>query len=189
MGQGRVIGSMGRCRLTLALIALSLEACHSQPEPLGTGHSEDGEYTLDATTHDVTATIKTSDGPVTLRSGADVEATLPQGVSLYPGADVVRTTTTQSGAVQDALATMRSPDEPAAIIDFYRGQAFAAGWTTDMDLATPTTHALTASGPDGLRFSVSVQSQTGGALMTLRVSSRVPGRASQPVSQRASSGR
>ena len=97
---------------------------------------------------------------------------LPAGFAIYPGARIVRSTATDFRSKRDRMVTMRSVDRPEMVLNFYRAHALNEGFTIDMDLAAADHHALDGGRMDGIRFSVSVLEEEGGALVTLRITDR-----------------
>lgn len=81
------------------------------------------------------ARIKTGRGTaVELRSGATVPIVLPTGFTLYPGAEVVRTTTVERGGARRMLIEFRTSHPVAKVLLFHRAQAQAAGAVLEFDL-------------------------------------------------------
>ncbi len=145
-----------RATLVLATpLALILAACGS--ETSGTFEGEDGEvgeYTIDESTGETTATITTEEGTMTMRSGSDVPVDLPGGFTVYPGAEVVSNTVVNQGQGSGNLVTMTSPDSPQEVAAYYKSQAEAAGITIQMEMATNGMQMIGGESQDGLTFSV-----------------------------------
>ena len=75
--------------ILVAATSLLLAACGS--ERSGSYETEDGEkvdYSVDAGSGESSIDIKSDDGNMKIRAGADVAVDLPDGFSDYPGAEV-----------------------------------------------------------------------------------------------------
>ena len=160
-----------RASITLfASLALALAACGS--ETSGTFEGEDGEtgeYTIDTATGEASATIETEDGTFTMRSGSDVPIDLPDGFSVYPGAEIVTNTVVNQSEGSGTLVTMNSADSPAKIKAFYKAQAEAAGVTIQMDMTTNGMEMVGGEAPDGLTFSAMIMPEGEGSTVQLTV--------------------
>ena len=120
----------------LALLVM-LAACGS--ETLGEFTTEDGEnaeYTVDKATGETSMTIKGKDGTATLRSGADVPVSLPDGFSLFPGSTVVSNTVVNQPDGQGTMVAFEAPAPADTVIAHYREQAEAAGFDIQIEMNT-----------------------------------------------------
>lgn len=125
-------------RISIAIIsaALCLSACGADTsETAETEDLETSSYTIDEQSGETTATITTEDGVATLRSGESVPVDLPEGFSLFPGAQVNNNTTFSLDDSRGAMIMFQSDAEPQAIADFYREQAESAGIKIEVDLS------------------------------------------------------
>ena len=69
-----------------------------------------------------------------MRSGAMVPVVLPPGLTIYPGATIVRTTRVEGAGARRTLVEFETPDPVAKVMQFYRSQAVAAGTKLTLDL-------------------------------------------------------
>ncbi len=75
----------------------------------------------------VNATIQSDDGGLKITSGDAAKANLPPGLPLYPGATVVSNISAQGGGNTGGTTIFQAKAAPAAVVDFYRQKAKAAG--------------------------------------------------------------
>ncbi len=123
--------------------ALLLTACGS--ETSGEFTTEDGknaEYTIDKDSGETSMTIKGEDGEATLRSGADVPVTLPDGFSLYPGSKVVTNTVVNQPDGQGTMITFEADASAEDVVKHYRDQAKAAGFDIQLEMNTNGTRMI-----------------------------------------------
>ena len=157
-------------RLTIGAAALLLAGCG--PDRSGTFESDSGEtgsYSVDASGEEVTATIETAEGAARVQSGADVPVDLPQGFSIYPGAEIVTNTVFEQAGSKGALVTMESDAAAAEMIAFYRKQAESAGIEIELNLDTDTMQMIGGKSADGSPFSFTATKQADGATGQLMV--------------------
>lgn len=153
-----------------AVAAMVLAGCGS--EPSGTFETADGEtgtYEVDPSGDGVTASLETADGTATMRSGADVPIDLPQGFTIFPGAEVVTNTVFDQAGSKGALVTMRSDAAPAELVAFYRRQADAAGVEIELNMDTDTMQMIGGKSADGSPFSFTATKEPAGTTGQLMV--------------------
>lgn len=97
-------------------------------------------------------------GKVALRTGPKVPLDLPEGLTLYPGAEIEGNTLVTRNGRKRSLLEFRTPDPPADVLTFYHGQAKGAGMAAEIDLAGPGGGSLGGNLPDGRVWSVAVKS-------------------------------
>ncbi len=152
-----------RTLLTLSAATVLLAACGGSDE--GTIETEDGEtvaYEVDRDGGDTSMRITGEDGQeMVINSGTSSAVDLPDGYSLYPGADVVSTTTMNQGDGQGALVIMQSDSTPQDIIAFYRRQAEATGVRIQMEMTTNGSMMIGGEGEDGQTFSFNASGTEG----------------------------
>lgn len=142
-----------------------LASCGSPDE--GTIETDEGEvtYDIDQDGDGVDATFTGPDGEVAhVQSGPNAEANLPNGFTVYPGANVVmnQTVTTNDGG--GSILIMTTTDGSDEVIEFYRGQASAAGIEIASEMSSNGTRVIGGEAADGTALSVSAIS--GGDGMT-----------------------
>ena len=155
--------SLHHSNIALALLAaLSLAACEvreaddqsadtpGQVEPVG-------GYAIDPETGEISATHTGEGGAVTrMRAGADVPVQLPDGFTLYPGAEVIDNTRVEQADSELVVLRFVSAATQSQLIDFYREQAGAAGVTLDIDVGRGDARTVAGRGADGRTVSLVV---------------------------------
>ena len=117
--------------------ALALAACGS--ETSGEFTTEDGEtaeYTIDKDSGETSMTIKGEDGEATLRSGANVPVSLPDGFSLFPGSKVVTNTVVSQPDGKGTMVTFEADAPAERVVGHYRDAAKAAGFDIQLEMTT-----------------------------------------------------
>lgn len=123
--------------------ALMLAACGS--ETSGEFKTEDGknaEYTIDKQTGETSMTIEGKDGAATLRSGANVPVTLPDGFTLFPGSKVVTNTLVDQPDGKGTLVTFEADAPAEDVVAHYRDAAKAAGFDIQIEINTNGTRMV-----------------------------------------------
>ncbi len=145
-----------RNRIAVVGLTLALAACGSSDTV--TVEDRDGS-TAEISTSDSggtqTTTIEAKDGIATIRSGPDTSADLPLGFKLYPGAEVLTSTTFDQGGENGALLSFTSDATPDQLIAFYRKAAESAGITIEMELTTDNSKIIGGKGAKDTTFSFS----------------------------------
>ncbi len=115
-------------KLALLVSCAALAACGS--EQSGTFQTDDGEtgtYSVDQSNGEGSISVKTDDGEFTMQSGADVDAELPEGFSLYPGATVLSNTRISHEEGSNVSVLMSTDASAEEVLAFYRPQIDSAG--------------------------------------------------------------
>ncbi|SMQ59772.1 hypothetical protein SAMN06297468_0324 [Altererythrobacter xiamenensis] len=144
-----------RRSIAILTAALCLSACNSETSE--TAEAEDldtSSYTIDEKSGETTATITTEDGVATMRSGESVPVDLPEGFSLFPGAQVNNNTTFSLDDSRGAMIMFQSDAEPQAIADFYRKQAEAARIEIEVELSINGGKTLGGESESGRTFTL-----------------------------------
>jgi len=145
--------------------ALALAACGSETSgEFKTADGENAEYTIDNDSGETSMTVKGEDGTATLRSGAGVPVSLPDGFSLYPGSTVVTNTVVNQPDGQGTMV-MFEADAPAdKVVAHYRDQAKAAGFDIQLEMNTNGTMMVAGERKDdGASLSVTATANDGDA--------------------------
>lgn len=147
-----------------------LAACGSDDTATVTIPDGEAEYTVNRDSGEADIQFRGGDGEtVSIRSGANLAAELPDGFSIYRGAEVTNSTTLQSSDGAGINVMMTSSDSPERMVEFYRKQAEDAGFSVEMDMKTSNTHMISGrNGTDGMfSFNASTGSseETTGHLM------------------------
>jgi hypothetical protein len=129
---------MRKSALVLATTAaFALAACGSETSgEFTTDDGENAEYTIDKDTGETSMTIKGEDGEATLRSGADVPVSLPEGFSLFPGSKVVSNTVVNQPDGQGTMVTFEAAAAADKVVAHYRDQAEVAGFEIQLEMTT-----------------------------------------------------
>jgi hypothetical protein len=158
----------------LAFSLLLVAACTAEPaseeEAAAQGERKTGSYTVDGETGEINARVHTDEGTVaTLRSGERVPVALPDGFSVYPGAEVLTNTRVDHGGGEGNMLTMRSDDSPAEVTAFYRDQAEKAGIDLEVQMNAGETQMLAGRGPREQVFSLNASDESGRTMVQLMV--------------------
>jgi ABC-type Fe3+-hydroxamate transport system substrate-binding protein len=128
---------MKNAGLLLTASALLLAACGSETSgEFTTAEGEKAEYTIDEDSGETSMTVKGPDGTATLRSGAEVPVSLPDGFSLYPGSKVVTNTVVDQPDGQGTMVMFEATAPADKIVAHYREQAKAAGFDIQLEMNT-----------------------------------------------------
>lgn len=123
----------------------------------GTIETEDGEvtYDIDSSGENSEFRMTGEDGEeVVINTGSDVNVDLPGGFTLYPGAEVISSTTVNQTDGSGSMVVMRSSGSPDEVASFYRQQAEAAGIEIAMEINSNGSKLIGGEGADGLTFSL-----------------------------------
>jgi hypothetical protein len=123
--------------------ALALAACGL--ETSGEFTTEDGqnaEYTIDKDTGETSMTVEGPDGTATMRSGAGVPVSLPDGFTLFPGSKVVTNTVVNQPGGQGTMITFEADAPAEAVVAHYRDAAKAAGFDIQLEMNTNGTRMV-----------------------------------------------
>lgn len=118
--------------------ALLLAACGGS-ETSGEFTTNDGknaEYTIDKESGETSMTIKGKDGEATMRSGANVPVSLPDGFTLFPGSRIVTNTVVDQPDGKGTLVTFEADAPADKVVAHYRDAAKAAGFDIQLEMNT-----------------------------------------------------
>lgn len=140
--------------------ALALAACGSgSADSEGEAASADpdhGEYRIDEESGETSMTIATPEGEASMRAGAQVKPNLPQGWTIYPGARIENAINVDQADGSGTMVRMQADAGMDEVVEHYRAQAAATGYSIDLDLTTATSRVIGGKTPAGSTFSVSV---------------------------------
>lgn len=123
--------------------ALMLGGCGSETSgEFKTADGKDAEYTVDKETGETTMTVEGPDGEASLRSGANVPVTLPDGFTLFPGSKVVTNTLVNQPDGQGTMITFEAEDPAEKVVAHYRDAAKAAGFDIQLEMNTNGTRVI-----------------------------------------------
>jgi hypothetical protein len=135
-------------RITTAILAstgaaLLLSACGSETSgEIETADGKNAEYTIDKDTGETSMTIEGEDGEATLRAGANVPVSLPDGFTLFPGSKVVNNTVVNQPEGQGTMITFESAAPADKVVAHYRDAAKAAGFDIQLEMNTNGTQMV-----------------------------------------------
>lgn len=136
--------------------ALALAACGSETSgEFTTDDGKNAEYTIDEDSGETSMTITGKDGDATMRSGANVPVSLPDGFTLFPGSKIVTNTVVNQPDGQGTMITFEADAPAGTVTSHYRDAAKAAGF--DIQIEMNTNGTLMVGGErkgDGSSFSV-----------------------------------
>ncbi len=146
-------------RLSLFIIAsasLALSACDADGTRAESGEEGAvGEYTIDRESGTARMVIETPNGDVSMRSGTDLEITLPDGFTIMEGANILEATIIDQPSATGALVRFESDKSPAEIAQYYRAEAEAAGIDIQFQSAINGAALFGGQSPAGTTFSMS----------------------------------
>lgn len=123
--------------------ALMLAGCGSEISgDFTTEDGENAEYTIDKATGETSMTVKGPDGTATMRSGADVPVTLPDGFSLFPGSTVISNTVVDQPEGRATMVMFETDAEAETVMAHYRKQAESAGFEIQMEMNASGTRMI-----------------------------------------------
>lgn len=145
--------------------ALALAACGSETSgEFTTADGETAEYTVDKDSGETSMTVEGPDGTTTLRSGAEVPVSLPQGFSLFPGSKVVTNTVVKQADGQGTMVMFETDAAADKVIAHYREQAKLAGFDIQLEMNTNGTMMIGGERKsDGSTLSVTASANDGAA--------------------------
>ena len=145
-----------RKTVTAAIFVFILAACGAEGE--GTVQSDESSYAVDDDGEASTARAGGAEGEdVAINVGEDVDASLPEGFSVYPGATVGMSAAMSGGR---SAYSLTSNGSSADVIAHYRREALAAGFEIEMEGRSGETRIMNARKDDR---NVMVQSTADGA--------------------------
>lgn len=161
-------------KFTIGAAAILLAACGGSDS--GTVETEDGtaEYNIDTDGDGAEIRFTDNEGNETVvNSGSDVEADLPAGFSVYPGAQIVSNTVMSGADGEGVMMIMTSSASAEEMVAHFRQQAEAAGIQIQMEMNTADSRMIGGEGPDNLFMSFNA-SESGGETSGMLTIGRQP---------------
>jgi hypothetical protein len=150
-------------------VAVLLAGCGSSDS--GTIETEDGTVEYDTEHSGAEAQIRFTDkegNETVINSGAEAAAILPDGFTVYPGAQVASSTAVSRPGGAGTMTVMMSSDTPQQMAAHFRRQAEAAGFAIEMEMTSNDTVTIGGESTDGRAFTFNASqsgAQTTGMLM------------------------
>ncbi len=157
----RLVGTAISVSLALTLAACSPVSDEETVAEQETEQFETGSYEVDPETGETRAVVNNEDGTTTMRAGETVVPRLPEGFTIYPGAEIRNTVQIGRGEGTGVMVSLASEDSPADLVGFYRRQAEAAGVAIELDLQTGAMTMIAGEAPDGTSFAFQASGATG----------------------------
>ncbi len=132
----------------IVTVSLALAACSSGSEV------EESSFEIDSESGEVSATITNDEGTATLQSGEKSVAKLPMGFSLFPGAEVVNSTTFERDGTTISITSLASDASPAQLVAHYREEAEAAGIEIKLEMSVNDGQMIGGDDGKGNMFSL-----------------------------------
>lgn len=153
-------------KLVVLFAGLALAACGSGES--GTIETAEGtiEYSQDG--KEGTMTLTGEEGEVKIASGGQ-DVQMPDGFSLYPGAQVITSSTVSHNEGSGVRVVMSTSASPLQVAEFYRKQATAAGIANLSEASQGGMLNLVGEGEDGTTFAVATSGGDGATTVTLIV--------------------
>lgn len=145
----RLAGIFVAAGLVLASCSAAEE---DEPEQAEGEEFAEGTYDVDPETGEISAVVTNESGTTTMRAGESVTPRLPEGFSIYPGAEIRNTVQIGRGEGTGVLISMASEDMPQDLVAFYRREAEAAGVEIELDFKTQAMTMIGGQASDGTSF-------------------------------------
>lgn len=151
--------------------ALMLAACGSETSgEFETADGKNAEYTIDKESGETSMTIEGEDGEASLRAGANVPVSLPDGFTLFPGSKVVHNAVVNQPDGQGTMITFEAGAPADKVVAHYRDAAKAAGFDIQLEMNTNGTQMVAGERKsDSATISVTAspgEAQDGGGKVT-----------------------
>lgn len=130
-----------------------LAACGGEQDEQAGGRSSAESYAVNEKDGVVTARVRSQDGTATMESGTGVEAKLPAGFGMMPGARVLSASNITGDQGSGSMVLFETDRPVAEVIAHYRRQAEAAGVKIQIEMNTNGTEMIGGEG-GGLTFSL-----------------------------------
>ena len=166
---------MNKTLIVVAVPLLSLAACGPDVEENEDGTTiagDDYELTFDDVEGETSMVITGPDGEATFETGSGVDPNLPDGWSVYPGADIqtaINIDGAGSSGEAGTMVVMQVDADIDDVIEHYRSEAESSGHEIKMELTTGEAKIIGGEGPDNSNFSVSVVPGEEGSPVTVQL--------------------
>lgn len=151
----------------LAAATLALAACGGEKTVYSDAEGNEVNVTREGDGDASEIKITSADGSATVNidSGA-TDAKLPLGLSVYPGAKVVSTMTTNADGKSGGMVVMETGADRDTVVAWYRKAVEAKGFKIESEITTQDLRSI-AGTKDGGSFSLQVTPNDSGSSITL----------------------
>jgi len=141
-------------RIAIAAALLALAGCGS--DDTTTVETDDGtaKISVDTEGGDNSMTITTDEGEVKISGGAGQKVDMPAGFTVYPGAEVINSSSVVHADGAGVRVMMSTEASPVQVVDYYRRQAEAAGIAIKSEATVGQQIMVGGEGDNGLTFSL-----------------------------------
>lgn len=156
-----------RTFLMIATATLALAACGGEKTVYSDTEGNEVKVTREGDGETSEIEIKSADGSATVNiDNGGTDAKLPLGLSVYPGATVVSTMTSNSNGKTGGMVVMQSSADRDTVVAWYRKTVEAKGFKIESEITTQDMKAISGS-KDGGSFSLQVVPAESGSSITL----------------------
>ena len=156
-----------RTFLMIAAATLALAACGGEKTVYSDADGNEVKVTREGDGDASEIKITSADGSATVNiEGGGSDAKLPLGLSVYPGAKVVSTMTTNADGKSGGMVVMESSAERDTVVAWYRKAVEARGFKIESEITTQELKAISGS-KEGGSFSLQVTPTENGSSITL----------------------
>ena len=164
MDQARMTGRIFLAlSLGLALTACGSETATSDESGIGASVEQDSGGAM-------TAQVRGDNGEtIDIASDPGAPVNLPDGFTLYPGAQVTSNTTMAMGEGNAAIISFDTEASPEDIVAHYRAEAEAAGIPVTAEASMGATRTIVGDAENGDSFQLTAEPEGEGSTATLMV--------------------
>lgn len=158
---------MMRTMLMIATATVMLAGCGGEKTVYSDTEGNEVKVTREGDGETSEIEIKSADGSATVNiDSGGTDAKLPLGLSVYPGAKVVSTMTSNSDGKTGGMVVMQSSADRDAVVAWYRKAVEAKGFKIESEITTQDLRSISGTG-DGGSFSLQVVPSDSGSSITL----------------------
>lgn len=151
----------------VATAALALTACGGEKTVYSDAEGNEVNVTREGDGDASEIKITSADGSATVNiDNGGTDAELPLGLSVYPGAKVVSTMTTNADGKSGGMVVMETSADGETVIAWYRKAVEAKGFKIENEIRTPDLRSI-AGTKEGGSFSLQATTADSGSTITL----------------------
>lgn len=152
----------------VSVLTALLAACGSEPASNSERHEPHGHYEVDEDSGEVRARIGVGERAVRMRSGSTVPVNLPAGLTVFPGADIIRHSRVELEGKVFSIVEFQTAEPVAKVLLFHREQVAAAGIPIHVDINGDDVASIAGTGPK-FEYALTARSVTEGTRAQLSV--------------------